>query len=219
MQACANNFWEWFLSASWIEWAKTLVDLLKGVAWPATILLVVWLFRDEIKKQIPRLKEAGPTGFSFVDEGQPTTAPGPGQLTTADHPLETVNTLAVQISEELSAYVADQREPRLIRALAEARTLANFEFIFANIFRSQVMALQVLEEGPVTTEAAEEYFAKEVIPLNKELFEAWGFEKWSAYLVSQRLVHVEGGMVAITAKGRDFLEFVRQHKGGFVLAN
>ncbi|MGR9149485.1 hypothetical protein ACU8MT_08460 [Rhizobium leguminosarum] len=204
--------------AAWLEWFKAIFDLLKGISWPLALFLVIWIFREPIRARIPFVIQLGPTGAVFQPGQQPDQG-GANPLQTVSHPLPTVNDLATSIQEELLAFVPEQREQRLVRALAEARVMADFEFIFANIFQSQIDALSELASGPKAIAEAKEYFEETVRPMNKELYSRWDFEQWSAYLLSQKLVEVENGTVQITQKGIDFLDFVRRYKVGFHLSN
>ncbi|NML73645.1 hypothetical protein HHL25_05835 [Rhizobium sp. S-51] len=219
MESC-SSFWSLLIKlqeVSWLDWAKTLVDLLKGIAWPLAVFCLIWIFRKQIREKIPHLRNISPTSADF--EMQPTSQATPGPFVAGPHRLSTVNDLVEKIQQELTPIIAESREPLLVRALAEARVLADFEFIFANIFKTQVDALRRLSEGSVSLEEAEKYFEDNVIPIRPELFAEWGFERWSAYLRSQGLVLLIDERVEITAKGNDFLQFVDSRKAGATLVN
>lgn len=210
-----SGFWSGLQSVAWLEWVKTTFDLIKGVSWPLAVFGVVWLFRNQIRERIPDLISLGPSGAVLQPPQQFGSPQLSSPLETATHALPSVNTLAQAVQEELEAFLPAQREPRLVRALAEARLFAEFEFIFGIIFNSQIEALKELSHGPKTTAEAEKFFEEEVRPISKELYDEWQFDKWSAFLIAQYLVQVDGGSVQITQKGRDFLDFVVRHKGSF----
>lgn len=134
---------------------------------------------------------------------------------SVDHPLQTVTDLASAIGRELEEIASEHRQNRLIKALAEARTLADFEATFAVIFQTQIDALSELAERSYTTAEAQKYFEEFVAPVNPELYAEWGFDQWSQFLMSQKLVHGNGEKVEITQKGRDFLDFAINYKRGF----
>lgn len=54
-----------------IEWAKLLVDLLKGIAWPVALLSIFWIFRNELRPLMHRLKSIkhGDTEVNLLTEG------------------------------------------------------------------------------------------------------------------------------------------------------
>lgn len=218
MGTCAQ-FWAWFQHVNWLEWAKATFDLIKGIAWPIGIFALAFIFRDAIRALIPYIKEVGPGGIKIGTQQPLSQQQNTSLLTATPHPLSTVNARIDQIQSILANIIPEQREASLVRALAEARTLAEFEFIFANIFQSQVDALDKLANSDVTISEAEEFFKNEVVVRNKDVMSAWGFENWSNYLRAQGLVLVEGDNVVITDKGRDFLTFVKEAKTGFTLIN
>lgn len=220
METC-TDFWgvvEGFGTVAWLEWAKVTFDLIKGIAWPFGLFCIVFLFREQLRARIPYIQQLGPTGATFGDPQPqgPLISPAPLSI---DHPLQTVADLAAAINRELEEIAAEHRQNRLVKALAEARTLAEFEAIFANIFQSQIDALSELSERPYTIAEAERYFAEFVTGRNPELYGEWGFDQWSEYLVSQRLVAAESGKIEITQKGRDFFEFATNYKRGFRRSN
>ena len=62
-----------------MEWAYLIFDLLKGLAWPVVVLVLVLLFRSKLQELIPRVKKAGPSGLEFdtqVQKNIPTSTPG-----------------------------------------------------------------------------------------------------------------------------------------------
>lgn len=217
MDDCAG-FWGWFHSVAWLEWAKVTFDLFKGVAWPLGLFCIVFLFREQLRARIPYIQQVGPAGAIFAEPQPQGPLISPAPL-SVDHPLQTVTELALAIGRELEEFAPEHRQNRLIRALAEARTLADFEATFASIFQSQINALSELSERPYTIAEAEKYFEDFVIELNPELYAEWGFEQWSQFLISQRLVVANSEKVEITQKGRDFLDFAINHKRGFRRSN
>jgi len=221
MQTC-SEYWQFLLniqSAAWLEWARATFDLIKGIAWPLAAFFIVWLFREQIKAKFPDVVQLGPTGAVFQAPQQQQSSQPSNPLQAGPHPLQTVNALADTIRNELQDYVAEQREPRLVRALAEARVLGEFEFIFSNIFQSQIDALKELSAGPKTVTEAQSFFVDRVVPTNRDLYAQVDFDRWSAYLTVQRLVEVSTDQVSITQKGRDFLDFVSTTKAGFARFN
>src|SRR5450631_1268821 len=48
-----------------MEWAHLGIDLIKSLAWPVVVFVIAWLFHDELRKKIPGLTKAGPSGFEF----------------------------------------------------------------------------------------------------------------------------------------------------------
>lgn len=108
----------------------------------------------------------------------------------------------------------EAKEPRLIRALAEARVFGNFEFIFGVIFGSQVDTLKQLREGPTTEVELEKQFEDNIRPKDRDLHDTWTYVAWSAFLRNHALILSEDGTISLTQKGLEFIEFVLASKVG-----
>ncbi|MCQ1778233.1 hypothetical protein NOJ05_13580 [Neorhizobium galegae] len=212
------DFWSFLHTVPWLEWAKAIFDLVKGIAWPLALVVLVWLFKDQIRARIPYIKQLGPTGAVFEVVGQPSSPQVSTPLSMMTHPLPSVNSLAADVRHELQSFVVEEREPRLIRALAEARVIGEFEFIFGVIFGSQIRFLADLAAGPQSLATAEAFYA-EVQANNPALAAEWDFAKWSMFILDQKLIEADDATVKITQKGIDFLDFVKRSKPGFVRGN
>jgi hypothetical protein len=221
-EACSGllaQIWSDIRSIAWLEWAKVSFDLLKGVAWPLAVFWVVWMFRDAIRARIPFITQLGPAGAVFQGQAVPQQPAGSPLQSAEHHQFKTVNELIGLIQTELQAYLPEQRESQLVRALAETRTFAGFEIIFSAIFQSQLNALSELASSDKSIEEAQAYFEEKVRPVNKEFFDIFGFNRWSSFLSSQNLVEVDGTTIRITQKGRDFLTYCQMHKNGVLRVN
>ncbi|MGO7370083.1 hypothetical protein ACCT04_14725 [Rhizobium ruizarguesonis] len=206
------------LDVNWIEWAKVIFDLFKGVAWPLTVFAVVWIFRREMRERIKDIISVGPTGAVLHAPTQPAQPKPPTGLANFHHPLASVQTLIEQIDKQLDDVPEDQRIQRLVVNLAEAQIDRQFEFIFGLIFGSQILALRRLKEtGPVTYESAKRVYDEEVKPANKQKLPEYDmdFDKWASFLLDNNLVRRENDSFLITDFGRDFLTFVDLRKQAF----
>jgi hypothetical protein len=52
-------------SPTLLEYTKLLADLVKSIAWPAAISMVVLYFRNEIRPIIERITKFGPGGIEI----------------------------------------------------------------------------------------------------------------------------------------------------------
>lgn len=206
-------------SVNWLEWAKALFDLIKGVAWPLAAFSLVWIFRIELRDRVKDIIQLGPTGAVLQppsQTAQPKAPPGldndqiqsSSGATAAPHLLSTAQALSEKIRQQLQEIPADQRSERLISALAEAQMQRQFEFLWGLIFNSQVIALRRLREfGSISFEEAKKMYETEVRPAFSD-FANWEFEDWSKFLILQELVKLEDGAFTLTNMGQDFLIFV-----------
>lgn len=210
----SSTCYELLSNVNWLEWAKTIFDLLKGIAWPFSLLILVSMFAKEIRERIKDIVSVGPTGAVLQTSSQSVRMkPSTGLTKPATHALATVQALISTIETQLSEIPEDEQIPKLISALAEAQTERNYEFVWGNIFGSQITALRRLKEaGSVSVEDAKRYYEEEVKKVHIAL-DDWPFEQWCEFLFVQQLViKVESNRLALTDFGRDFLTFVDLRK-------
>ncbi|MCX7367640.1 MAG: hypothetical protein NTX90_01810 [Alphaproteobacteria bacterium] len=53
------------LSADLLPWFLGLVELLKGISWPLSLILILYMFRRDLGDLLGRVREAGPSGATF----------------------------------------------------------------------------------------------------------------------------------------------------------
>jgi hypothetical protein len=201
-------------SIAWLEWAKVIFDLIKGVAWPLAAFLIVWIFRAQLRERIRDLISVGPTGAVLQAPSQNASGTKPtADLSPPTHALRTAQRLITRIENELHMLPEEQRQRRLIESLAEARVERAFEWVFSLIFGSQILALRELTKSDsISLEDAERFFDETVKPLNPSLYSEAEFKDWARFLFDQQLIKSEGSRVSITEIGQDFLMFVGVQK-------
>ena len=123
-------------------------------------------------------------------------------------PRPAVARLENETRNELRAVDSQQREERLIRALAEIRLRAGHEFIYNRIFGSQIVFLKRLNElANCTVDQAHEFFQ----PFAKQfpqVYSNYSFEAWLNFMVTNALVLRNGDNLMIDEIGRDFLFYI-----------
>ncbi|SEI13911.1 hypothetical protein SAMN05216228_10267 [Rhizobium tibeticum] len=206
----------------WLEWARAIFDLVKGVAWPATLLAAALLFRDQIREKIRDLRKAGPTGAEFdpaqshapatepsteITTISPTTVTPTGGGETIVHSFSTITTVGNQLLQQVEGLPLEQRVTVLVSRLAEARVISQFEFIWGLIFQSQITFLRRLSVVPMVRSEAMAFYEENARSKFTELAE-WDFDKWAKFLFNQALIEEAGSNIAITGPGRDFITWV-----------
>jgi hypothetical protein len=201
-----------------LDWFRAIVDMVGSVSWPAAVVAIAFIFRHEIKKKVADVKEAGPHGVTFHTQSVEVTARAearePLSLPQAGAtPFQGV--VRATIDRELSVIDETKKVPVLVDALSNARVTGFFESVFANIFGSQIRALEELEAagGNTSLQRAKAFF-EDTRNAYPDFYATANFEHWAKYLTIQGLVSEEGDNVAITDAGRDFLVFVRTRKAG-----
>lgn len=212
------DWYRWFESTSWLEWAKAIFDLAKGVAWPLAGALIIFYFRNEIRDRIKDVVSVGPGTIVLRNpQEQATQNPPTGLIKPITHPFTTVLALVEKITEQLGEIPENERMGKLVSVLAEAQMERNFEYIWGMIFGSQVQALRRLKEtGSASIDEAKRFYEEEVKPAHKDAFSEYSFEQWADFLYAHHLVtNIDGDRIGLTDLGRDFLTFLDLRKKDF----
>ncbi|MDH7803783.1 MULTISPECIES: hypothetical protein [unclassified Rhizobium] len=203
------DWYEIFASTNWMEWAKVIADLIKGIAWPVAATFIVFIFRKQIRDRIKDIVSLGPTGAVLQPSNQQLQSkPTTGLQKTATHPLPTVQALITKIEGELGNVADEERIPKLIYTLAEAQIERSYEVVWGAIFGSQILAMRRMLEGTFTMEEARALYDNDVRPHIKDP-DKYSFYDWCNFLLRQNLVSsAENGQLLITEYGRDFISFI-----------
>jgi hypothetical protein len=164
-----------------MEWAYLIFDLLKGLAWPVVVLVLVLLFRSKLQELIPRVKKAGPSGLEFdtqVQKNIPTSTPG--ELKRLPLPqTAAISTQEKIIHQQLEQYSVDQRVDLLVNQLAQAQLSTVFERVYGAIYASQIAGLRALVQagGRVPLADAIKYF-DDVKTRHPDFYDKIVFDTW-----------------------------------------
>lgn len=194
-----------------MQWAALLADVIKALAWPAAVVTIAYWFRDDLRKKIPGLTKAGPTGVEFDVQKRVVAKSWTGELKEIPGISRTPTMALIEksIHEALQIYNPDSHVDLLVRQLAQSRLEGVFERVYGPIFGSQILGLRALAAKPagkVLRGEALQFFdelkSKSVISADI------AFEAWLQYLVAFDLVKKTDDEVSITDVGRDFLMFL-----------
>ena len=185
-------------------------DFILGLAWPSVILLLALIFRDDIRKAMPRLKKAGLSGIELDQQALSTTRTfaETGEL----KPYQSIQRsnlmvlIETSILKSLETYKEEDHIHLLVHEVAIARIGRMCESIWDNIFTSQIQALALLRRNGGTASASElESVYGAVDPAYPAEF---GYDRWLNYLFANNLVAQTDGTISLTDLGSDFLDFV-----------
>jgi hypothetical protein len=192
-----------------IPYLTLLVDLVKGIAWPALIFALVYVFRAPLKELIPRVRKAGPTGIELEVHQTAVVNKWAGELKSLPGLLRTppIESLEKTLHSQLEYTKEGERTDLLVNRLAVAQLASVFERVYGAIFGSQIAGLRTLANagGTLTTADALRYFdeAKSNKPELKVEFGAW-----LEFLRAFSLIKIENEKISITDLGRDFLLYL-----------
>lgn len=199
-----------------------IVDLIKALAWPVAVGVIVWRigpkFLDAIRGRAVNVEGFGVRASITTVEQQITSPDNPVNLpalapaTPTPPPVvrELVQLVEQQIRTELALYAPADREPALINALAASRVRGQHEFNYNRIFGSQIEGLKQLDQlGGATVDQARAFFE----PYAKQypnVYENYGFDGWLSFMLKAGLVAREGDRLTATPAGHDFLVYMRE---------
>jgi hypothetical protein len=207
-----------------LEWFKAFSSLLLGLAWPGAIVVLAWFFREDIRKKLAHVSEAGLAGVKFW---QPLTSPpkldSPAETPALPAPHRTAlqQKIVDELKKELDQLPDDkQKIDALAGSLAFTRMVVVFRDIYANIFGSQVDALrQLATAGGTTTIDRAKAFFDEVKRLFPDFYRNADFDDWAKFLIFHKLVQVNGEQIDLTDYGREFLNYISVDRRGVTRPN
>ena len=195
----------------WVSWLEFFATVLPAYAWAIAAIVVALIFRPIVGKVLPRLAKLGPSGAEFHREGtQRSTdvAPPPIQSPHNEEPL--TDPVAIELEEKINRDLGNiddnEKEQRLIRALTYSQLNRHFALAYANIFGSQIRALERLNAQSVTHLEAQQLF--EELQKVDDSFKDWTLKNYLQFLFAWRFIKEEGGALHITPTGQNFLVFI-----------
>ena len=188
-----------------------LNDLAKAIAWPLAAIVVVWLFRGELKLLLPKLRKVGLSGAEFEGHTQKGVDSPDAKLELTDVSLNELRdpvakSVEKSIFDALDNIANENRINVLVRSLTEARMFQGFERYYANIFGSQIEALQLLNTQNVARSEAIDLLKE--LKAERGILEGWNIDMYMAFLKDAGFVAEESGEYRITETGKNFLHFI-----------
>ena len=194
------------------------------VSWPVAALILglaaMAVFRQPLSRLLDRTRKITKTGL------EADAQPQDGKLEIGPSATEELqrlfdNALLVQRESQIRTELErvafkdqTEREKFLIRILAAAAIIQQFERTYSLIWGSQLSALQFLNtRGVAGTDSVEvRLWYSQAAGREAELYEAYSFDQWLGFLQLHQLVARNGDVVAITLEGREFLKYLL-HQG------
>ncbi|WP_074787284.1 hypothetical protein [Roseovarius tolerans] len=110
---------------------------------------------------------------------------------------------------ELEAIPADKRQEKLIRGLTYRLLEKTFFAAYADIFGSQIRALEELNSRNISKSEADLMFKE--LQREFEPFKVWTLEKYLTFLFRFEFIEISEDVYSITQTGRNFLVFLSLH--------
>ncbi len=152
------------------------------------------------------------TATTTTASAQSTVTPS-SQFLNVDDFYRTYDNVFLREVEDLVLKQSSQyqpgsdRERYLIRYSATVLGTALFEYLWWQIFGSQLRLMQTLNSKALPLEDARRYY-DEGAQNRPEFYKAYSFEQWLAFLREAIFIVESGSTVQITIRGREFLKYL-----------
>jgi len=193
-------------------------EIVEILAWPSVVLVIalvaIFRFRPDLANLIQRIKRLGKAGLETY-EAQPSQ-PGDEKkaidefLCTFDNPLLLDGEqIILKDLKERKLEAALDREKALVRSLASAHIIHQFERVYGLLWARQLELLRFLnarEGGADIADLVVFYeMGKKDFPA---VHENYPFDKWLGFLESVNFVAKHDSHVFISVAGREFLKYL-----------
>ena len=192
---------------TWVSLFGELTQLFSAWAWPIAILLIVKMFEKEIATFIGRLKKMSVAGAAL--EAQESV------LVVDNNALSTIKKENQLIAETAEAYKSLYKEMQekseadknyFINQIIERDIVINFERVHHLIFQSQINLLRRVNQQPQMMTNEFTFFV--MLQRAYEVHNSWTFDNYLHMLFTNNLIENQNQMLAITSKGKAFLNFI-----------
>jgi len=210
------------------EW---VIPILKIIAWPGLVAVLVYLFRKEIKskvKTVSTVKGGEHVAVEFSPDTRdqqnvPAHNPSSPEIANgneefhklkaqAETSLAVVN-LASQIRQNLAKTNLTEQQKIELGALtvAQLRLEAFFWRAYTLIFGTQIALLYELNARNLTEQEIQTYVSsvKEKFP---EAYATWSHHTYIEFLKNFEMIQVAGGVFSITEYGKEFLIWIARNQ-------
>ena len=219
---------------------RASAEVIRASAWPAVAVSVLYFYREDIRKLIPRVREL-PFGTKIDPQAQqppppsgspieqiesiavPNVRAAPESQRAGQLPenFERLRTPDVLLVEQAILQSLDQSSvielPSRVRALSTLAAILfrdwNFERIDGSIWRSQLQLIEALNTVPMPKDAVKSSYYDKAAAAFPGWFSSYSFDGYLGFLSSNSLLAENAGVISITQMGRDYLVWrVRQRK-------
>lgn len=207
------------------ELLRAIAELAGAMAWPSVALILAFAFRKEIVDLAKRLRRGGGAEFDPVPQ---STAPPTNLLTAgrtdvgasissaASDTLEGFPRTPATVSWERfllespqlkSIEASQEREKILVRMLARAILINQFEQADSSIWASQLELLAYLnsKRQGETLRRLKELFYDRAAAETPAWYQNYSFDGWLGFLQRNNLLALNDGLATITNEGIEYL--------------
>lgn len=194
-----------FLLYYWnFQYVDKIIEFLKISWWPIVVLIIIFIFKDELGSFINEISELSIFGNKAKREKQiPNQENQPSKDIELSKEYKEINEQYKNIINSLGNDVGTLKD-QLTRKEIEL----DFERIYNVLFGSQLFILKYLTTTNFTglNDIAKYY---ETIQKNNPTLQSWGIDKYLSFLISSQLIEpAASGGFQITLKGKVFITYI-----------
>lgn len=201
----------WLTKNTNIGLAQIVLDYLKTIIWPITVIIIAFCFRTEISSLIKRIISAELPGLKLNAIPQEKAEESNLEFKLQNLPDDEKNKLEELIQEKENALSsASQNIDELNKTLVQKEIEVDFERIYNIIFGSQINLLNKMAGtlGYLGTQNVIQHFVL-IQKAFEPMYNEWNFSTYLQFLYSQNLiVQRDNYTIGITDKGKAFLQYV-----------
>jgi hypothetical protein len=193
-----------------------LIEILKIIVWPALILSILFTLKKEIVNLINRIKTWGfkDNKIEFYNQ---TKQDGINDTTQVDNFLGQFSSGSEEfLTKKYQSIVHDESLESVKRHFKASLLIGEFNFLYYNIFGSQLNILLILEKSSLETYTSLRRFYEEARINYAITFPAfYPYEQYIDFLTSRGLISINSDSANLTNFGKDFLKYLRTN--GYVM--
>ncbi|WPR76026.1 hypothetical protein [Algoriphagus sp. NG3] len=196
----------------WIQLADT-------IKWPVLIIVGLLIFRKPIFDLINRITKVGYGNKSIEAKQQITASEKKSEeISHIDRLVglfrpETIEMFREAVAKETEVSklkTPDEQIERLTNYSCLMYIMRHFDIVYNNIFGSQIRILEYVNSHSRETQRSIEFFYENAKKSHPKFYENYSYEEYLNFLFDFNLLREDGGILAITILGVDFLKYLTE---------
>lgn len=204
-----------------------VLQLIQIIAWPLLVFFIFWLFRQQLRELLKRIKGISYKNLNLQSPTQDENHGVRDELLKkknasgrlifdklidicSDETIANVKTSITEVTQiDLTADLG-KRETVILRYTMALFIILKFQRVYDLIYGSQIRILQKVNSSNIETKTSlKGYYdkAKEYYPPN---YEHYLYDDYLKFLNTYGLILIEDEKILISSYGRDFLKYIAE---------
>ena len=202
-----------------LPYIALFVEAVQWLAWPVAIVVVARVLKGPLSNAMNKLIELSYGNVKAVFASQASHAESLDQpLSKLQLPMDPAPNVIIDnnlseaqkqvrefVMQELEEFPENQKMNVLIVSVATERLQKHFALAYANIFGSQIRALELLNQRNKVILIGEASAMFTELQSQHEEFRDWTLERYLSYLRNFDLIEISDREIRLTPIGKDFV--------------